>query len=615
MRIDASDIKLAAHGRWREILIAIGGVPAKYLDGRNHPCPKCGGMDRFSLLDESRGAVLCRKCFDTKNGDGIAAVQWLLDIEFQDALRAIADHLHVKPLRKSLPPPPVSIDPVAHLAAVKKCSEHSLREYGAEVGQDRRSVVFPAYGPERVQCTTFAVWPGATGKPNKGLFEKGKKAGLFFPLGDQGPRFPLPDDTWIICEGVKDAAAYHSLGFQACGLNTDHLGQKFVPLFQGVHVTLVPDRTTDAEAKARLSAGRLAGVAASVKIGTLPLPLDNDRGDDVRDALKQRDGEQLVRTAMEQATAWSAGDGADEPTDDVRRITMQQAVAERVSEYRKGPIPRVQLGIPKLDRTLGNGVPFGSFVIVGALSSHGKTAFSLQVAHRITGVQKIPVTFISVEMGIGELADRALSYASEAPKEEWHRLLEQLECDAAKHFQDAAPCVLVEGVSSLDEIKREITNAFESGYRVAVIDYAQLISASSRDDTNAIVRRVSATFKQVAKKHNAIVICLAQLNKRVEERKPLIPRLTDIEYGSKLGHDADVVLFLVWPHRIDQSKPLNEYQVFIEKNRNGRSKVAINGTSMNIAGAFGTFRAGAWGERRSSFGDLRSATPLGTACF
>ncbi len=41
----------------------------------------------------------------------------------------------------------------------------------------------------------------------------------------------------------------------------------------------------------------------------------------------------------------------------------------------------------------------------------------------------------------------------------------------------------------------------------------------------------------------------------------------------------------------------------------------ITGTSMNIAGAFGTFRAGAWGERRSSFGDLRSATPLGTACF
>lgn len=566
---DVSEIKLLARGRWREILCTLGGLSPEILDGRNHACPRCGGHDRFSLVGESRGAVLCRKCFDSKNGDGIAAIGWLRQIDFPESLKLLSEYLGGN-TKTAAGSKPVNSCPVARLAAAKSCPEFSLREYGAAAEGSR--VTFPAYGPDREQCTSFGVWPDATGKRSKGLFDKGKPAGLFFPSGDLGPRFPVPSETIILCEGVKDAAAYHSLGYYACGLNTDQLAQKFVPLFQDAHVVLMPDRTSDAEGKAQTSAGRLASVTASVKIGTLPLPLDGNLGDDVRDALKQNEGEQLVRAAVESAKAWNE----PEADNGVRRISMQQAVAERLDEHRQGPIPRVKLGIEKLDATLGGGIPYGSLVVVGALSSHGKTAFSLQVTHYITGGQGIPATFISLEMGAGELADRTLSYASDSPKEHWHKLLPRLDSDAADHFQGAATCTLVEGVSELDDVKREITLAFEGGSKVVIIDYAQLIDAGSRDDTNAIMRRVSAEFKRLAKQHHGIIVCLAQLNRRVEERKPLVPRLTDIEYGSKLGHDSDVVLFLVWPHRIDQREPPNRYQVFIEKNRNGQSKVGLN---------------------------------------
>jgi KaiC/GvpD/RAD55 family RecA-like ATPase len=260
---------------------------------------------------------------------------------------------------------------------------------------------------------------------------------------------------------------------------------------------------------------------------------------------------------------------------DAHRITLEAAVKSRLAEYRRGPIPRVALGIEKLDRLLQGGVPYGSFVVVGALSSHGKTAFALQCCHWITREQKQTVLFVSVEMSPSDLADRTLQFASDAPKENWHQLLERLEQDSKDHFRGAAPCTLVEGLSTLPEIEAEILRAFKDGCRVVIVDYAQLIDAAGREDTNATMRRVSATFKRLAKDHQAIVLCLAQVNKRVESREPMVPRLTDIEYGTKLGHDSDVTLFLIWPHKVDTSKPANEYQIFIEKNRNGQAKCAI----------------------------------------
>jgi putative DNA primase/helicase len=51
-----------AHGRWREILIALG-VPEQFLQYREGPCPMCGGTTRFRFDDK------------TGNGDWICSPQ------------------------------------------------------------------------------------------------------------------------------------------------------------------------------------------------------------------------------------------------------------------------------------------------------------------------------------------------------------------------------------------------------------------------------------------------------------------------------------------------------------------------------------------------------------
>ena len=63
MKVDVAELKHEAAGRWPEILAALGGVPRDILDGQHHPCPKCGGTDRFRLVDRDAGALYCNQCF------------------------------------------------------------------------------------------------------------------------------------------------------------------------------------------------------------------------------------------------------------------------------------------------------------------------------------------------------------------------------------------------------------------------------------------------------------------------------------------------------------------------------------------------------------------------
>ncbi|MEW4452748.1 DUF3987 domain-containing protein [Bremerella sp. JC817] len=310
-RIDAQTVKQAAREQWPAILSQVASIPSTHLDGKQHGCPLCGGKDRFRLIDLNAGAVLCNQCFNKGNGDGLAAVMHFRGVDFPEALHLVAEYLGISPANGNRDP--VEQDWIGRMATVKSCPRQSLAVYGAEGQSTRKAVSFPVYAPDGRQCSTFTVWPLAKpgSKELKGKLAHGKPSGVFLPHGDdREPIVPRPGTTWLVVEGVKDAAALHDLGYFVMGMNGDNFPQKFVRMFRGVHVLIVPDRTTCAEAKAQESASRLSGVAASVKVASLPLPLDGSKGDDTRDALKQADGESLLREAIENAPAWTSNSRA-----------------------------------------------------------------------------------------------------------------------------------------------------------------------------------------------------------------------------------------------------------------------------------------------------------------
>lgn len=95
------DIHEQAKGRWRALLPRFD-VPTKSLDGKQHPCPSCGGKDRFRFDDkEGRGTWICNVC---GAGNGVTMVMRLTGLPFVEAARRIREHLPECPTGPTRPP-------------------------------------------------------------------------------------------------------------------------------------------------------------------------------------------------------------------------------------------------------------------------------------------------------------------------------------------------------------------------------------------------------------------------------------------------------------------------------------------------------------------------------
>lgn len=267
------------------------------------PCISCKSSDAFRLHQQA-GVAHCYSCGGKWSPFQVA------EIVLKDRERAKALLIEMGVFQSNGQVLPAS-DPITAIAQSKGITSESLRAFGARATSPKE-VSIPAYGPDGKICTTFTM----STKGGKGLFAKGKPAGLFFPHADGNVCLPKAGETWHLVEGPKDAAALHGLGLQACGMNTCRLAAKFVRLFAGINIILVPDRDRAGEEGCQFSARVLRGVAKSVGIAVLPAEFKESDGADVRDVLRGAGGRELVMQAIADARqpegcdAEVEGDGA-----------------------------------------------------------------------------------------------------------------------------------------------------------------------------------------------------------------------------------------------------------------------------------------------------------------
>ena len=330
-RIDVDRVKSAARSRWRDILTAFG-FNADDLDGRHHPCPRCNGTDRFRAFNDvdETGGVHCNQCHNENNGDGLAAIQWRNGWDFPTTIKAVASHLGINGGEW------IPSDIVAEMARIKRMPLESFKAFGAAAAKRGKLTVarVPMFDPQRKECGYFDL-AGIDAKWLKGMnAKKPLTAGLFVAT------WPNPGDVVLVPEGLKDAAALHGRGFKAVGLPTSKMAAKFARVFAGCHVVIVPDRDTTGEVSAKITAARLKGVAASVRIATLPGELKAKDGDGVREVLASKDGEAMLRQAIMDAVAWEPTteakdeDESEDAGDDWTSLRQAKGRTERANSRR-----------------------------------------------------------------------------------------------------------------------------------------------------------------------------------------------------------------------------------------------------------------------------------------
>jgi KaiC/GvpD/RAD55 family RecA-like ATPase len=248
------------------------------------------------------------------------------------------------------------------------------------------------------------------------------------------------------------------------------------------------------------------------------------------------------------------------------RKQLSDVVAQSILHSAADKKTLVNLGIPDLNRAIGGGAEFGELITIAARPSHGKSALALQMISSLTA-EGIECAFISEEMSALTVGKRVIQFVTNVPEPRWNVDIGKVEQDIATHFGRRAQCHVVEGCRTAERVVTEVRELAASGVKAVVVDYVQLLASSSRGRYETVTEN-SVALRQVCTETGVLMIVLAQMSRAIEGREMFIPKVSDLRESGQLEQDADVLLFLVWPWKLDQTKEKSEYAIYVMKNRN-----------------------------------------------
>jgi replicative DNA helicase len=207
----------------------------------------------------------------------------------------------------------------------------------------------------------------------------------------------------------------------------------------------------------------------------------------------------------------------------------------------------------------------------------GKTALATKIYLNLLR-SNIPVMFVSLEMSRAQLLLRILSILSQIP----YRVFKETGArppDIMRQIQDSFQRVkdmklLIEDVPGIgvSEIAAVIeAEVHRSSIRVAFVDHMHLINTSGMGNTNAeMYSNISLELKNIARRLNITVVCLAQLSRNLENRSEKRPQLSDLRESGGIEQNADNVWFVHNPaeySRDTAKKSIQDIELIIAKNK------------------------------------------------
>lgn len=281
--------------------------------------------------------------------------------------------------------------------------------------------------------------------------------------------------------------------------------------------------------------------------------------------------DKAVRDSWVTATVAKAYDFAVERSESksVQVSTFETACYEFLDQLARGGTRYYASGISAFDASV-DGVAPGEVAVVAARPGHGKSAFAFQWVDHVSA-SGVPCLVVSEEMCASEIGKRRVQSISRLPFDLWGpETVGQLKGDVIHHFRDRAPVYIVENCNSIDRVDEVVDQHCQlHGVGLVAVDYLQLLTAH-KENPYQNVTEISRRLKQAARRNNCAVLALCQLNREIESREDFRPKNSDLRESGQIEQDADMIVFLIWLHRVNSEKYAEyEYQMWITKRRNG----------------------------------------------
>lgn len=261
----------------------------------------------------------------------------------------------------------------------------------------------------------------------------------------------------------------------------------------------------------------------------------------------------------------------------------------------------IPTGFSELDRTLGGGL-FEGLYFIGALSSLGKTTFTLQVADQVAQ-QGHDVLIISLEMARSELMAKSISRLTFTVDSRYAKTTRGITTAAYyKHYSDEERACINQAINeyatyaehifitesvgntTVDEVRRLIDNHVKiTGNKpLVVIDYVQILRPLDprMSDKQAVDYNVME-LKRISRDFKIPIIGISSLNRQSYKEKI---SMTSFKESGAIEYSSDILIGLqlkgVGGENFDvdeaKAKDEREIELVILKNRNGKTGVKID---------------------------------------
>lgn len=261
----------------------------------------------------------------------------------------------------------------------------------------------------------------------------------------------------------------------------------------------------------------------------------------------------------------------------------------------------VPTGFTGLDNTLGGGL-FEGLYFVGALSSLGKTTFTLQIADQIAKQGK-DVLIISLEMARSELMAKSISRITSTidfrnakttrgiTTASYYKYYSEEErvCinEAIQEYVTFAKNIFITesiGNTTVDEVRRLIDNHVKmTGNRpLVIIDYVQILRPLDprMSDKQAVDYNVME-LKRISREYKIPIIGISSLNRQSYKDKI---SMTSFKESGAIEYSSDILIGLQLKGAgeptfdVDEAKAKEEREIelIILKNRNGKTGVKLD---------------------------------------